>query len=130
MEDIDQQSAPPAPPPAPDAVLAEQLAQCHSAVTGCFEFCGDRNVPVSQQLETLNVDSRLIRVSVALAAALDKSPREFTHRVIVERPPMLDVTPRAVGDLVSVSEPSPGTFAEGPPIPHAKVQNNLGRKMK
>ena len=27
-----------------------------------------------------------MRVSVALAAALDKSPREFTHRIIVERP--------------------------------------------
>jgi hypothetical protein len=95
MEDIDQQSAPaaPQPLPAPDAVLAEQLAQCHSAVTGCFEFCGDRNVSVSQQLETLNVASRLMRVSVALAAALDKTPREFTHRIIVERPPMLDVTP-------------------------------------
>ena len=124
MEDIDQQSAP------PDSVLAEQLAQCHKVVSGCFEFCGQSDVAVSQQLEVFNVMARLMRASVALATALDKSPREFTHRVIVERPPMLDVTPRAVGDLVSVSEPSPGTFAEGPPIPHAKVQNNLGRKMK
>lgn len=117
MEDIDQQSAPatPQPLPAPDAVLAEQLAQCHSAVTGCFTYCGESHVHVSEQLEVLNVASRLIRVSVALAAALDKTPREFTHRVIVERPPILDVTPPAVTDVALAPERSAGPFVEGPP---------------
>jgi hypothetical protein len=101
MEDIDRQSAPavPQPPTSPDAVLAEQLARCHDAVRGCFEFCGDSSVLLSQQFETLSAAERLMRVSIALAKALDKSPREFTHRIIVERPtPMIDVTPDVAGD--------------------------------
>ena len=107
MEDIDRQPTPANPPPLPsppDALLAEQLARCHSAVAGCFEFCRDETVLVSQQLETLNVATRLIRASVALAAALDKLPREFTHRVVVEHidsaspPPMIDVTPERAGE--------------------------------
>lgn len=77
----------------PDAVLAEQLAQCHAAVRGCFAYCSESFVRVPEQIEAMNVASRLVRVSVALAAALDKTPREFTHRVIVERPSMTDVTP-------------------------------------
>ena len=106
MEDDVRQTVP------PDAVLAAQLAQCHSAVSGCFEFCGHRDVSVSQQLEVLNVASRLVRASVALATALDKSPREFTHRVIVERPRMLDVTPagnpaRAMASLAAGEPPPP-----------------------
>ena len=95
MEQIDRQPAldaspmaqtPPAPQPprTPDAVLDEQLRQCRSAVSGCFEFCSHADVSVPQQLEVLTVASRLMRVSVALAGALDKSPREFTHHVIVE----------------------------------------------
>jgi len=112
MEDDVRQTVP------PDAVLAAQLAQCHSAVSGCFEFCGHRDVSVSQQLEVLNVASRLVRASVALATALDKSPREFTHRVIVERPaanqaPMLDVTP--AWNLAH--ETAMATLAAGEPPP-------------
>jgi len=94
MEDTDQHLS----ERAPDAVLSEQLAQCHKVVTGCFEFCGHTDVSAPQQMEVFTVMSRLMRVSVALAAALDKSPREFIHRVIVERPaagqaPMVDVSP-------------------------------------
>jgi hypothetical protein len=128
MEDIDRQSAPaaPRPPLSPDAVLAEQLAQCHSAVSGCFEFCSHSDVSVSQQLEVFNAASRLMRVSVALAAALDKTPREFTHRVIVERPPILDVTPPAMRELVSAPEMSPGPLVEGPPPPMSKSKTIHG----
>jgi hypothetical protein len=100
MEDTGQQSAPATPPPSPAAVLAEQLAQCHSAVKGCFAYCGESFVLVPEQLEVMNIASRLMRVSVALAAALDNSPREFTHRVVVEHmnsaSPLVDVTPDAV----------------------------------
>ena len=99
MEDIGQQSTLATPPSTPDSVLAEQLARCHSAVKGCFAYCGESFVLVPEQLEVLNLASRLMRVSVALAAALDKTPREFTHRVIVERPQLLDVTPPAAGEL-------------------------------
>ena len=111
MEDIGQQPAPaaPQPPPTPDAVLAEQLARCHDVVRGCFEFCGDSSVLLSQQFETLSAAERLMRVSIALAQALGKSPREFTHRIIVERPaPMIDVTPER-------------TEAPPPPRPKSKT---------
>ncbi|HEY0283410.1 MAG TPA: hypothetical protein VGC27_12395 [Rhizomicrobium sp.] len=115
MDDTRRQPTPATPPPlpSPDAVLAEQLARCHGAIAGCFEFCGDGNVPVSQQLETLNIASRLMRVSVVLAKALDKSPKEFIHRIIVERPAMIDVTPATAI----------------PPTPAEKVENNLARKV-
>ncbi len=110
MEEIDQQPAsePPAPPieppqqPAlvppppvsPDVALAEQLARCHKAIGECF-VCSDRDdLSFMSQLECLNVAERLIRVSIVLAAAIGKSGKEFTHRIIVERPaPMLDVAP-------------------------------------
>ena len=97
MEDIAQQPAPPSPQPlAPDAVLAEQLAQCSKAVVECFVCGSDNRLPLMTQLESLNVAERLMRVSIALAAALGKSGKEFTHRIIVERPvPMIDVTPEA-----------------------------------
>ena len=95
MEDIDQQPTPPAPQPlpTPDAVLAEQLAQCHKAIGACFFTSYSTDYSLMSQLECRNVAERLMRVSTALAAALSKSGREFTHRIIVERPPMLDVTP-------------------------------------
>ena len=88
MEDVDQPPAPPTPqpPPSPDAVLAEQLAQCSKAVAECFVCGSDSRLPLLTQLEHLNVAERLMRVSIALAAALGKSGKEFTHRMIVERP--------------------------------------------
>ncbi len=108
MEQRDRQPAPdtspmaqaqPAPqtPLPPDAVLAEQLAQCHKVVAECFVCGSDPRLPMSEQLESLNVAERLIRVSIALAQAVGKSSREFTHRIIVERP-MTDVTPDVTGD--------------------------------
>ena len=115
MEQLDQQPAPDARPVAqtpptpltPDAVLAEQLAQCRNMVSGCFEYCGHGDVSVPEQLEVLSVASRLIRVSVALAGALDKSPREFTHRVIVEhRPSTTDVALEPMGDPPPLIEKS------------------------
>jgi hypothetical protein len=95
MEDTDRQTAPPASQPlAPDTVLAEQLTRCHKAIAECFECTDDTKFSFSAQIESLNAAERLIRVSIALAAALGKSGREFTHRIIVERPaPMIDVTP-------------------------------------
>ena len=116
MEDIDQQSAPatPLPPPTPDAVLAEQLAQCHKVIGECFVCGSDARLPMFEQLESLNVAERLIRVSIALANALGKTGKEFTHRIIVERPaPMIDVTPEVMEN----------------PHPPAQVENNLARKM-
>jgi hypothetical protein len=100
MEDIDQQPAPAAPQPlAPDAVLAEQLARCHKAIEECFVGSNNDQISIMAQLEHLNVAERLMRVSIALAAALGKSGKEFTHRIIVERPaPMIDVTPEAAWD--------------------------------
>ncbi|MGC9953023.1 MAG: hypothetical protein ABSD21_01910 [Rhizomicrobium sp.] len=94
MEDIDQQPAPanPQPPPSPDAVLADQLAQCHKAIGECFVGSNNDQISVMAQLEHLNVAERLIRVSIALTKAIEKSGKEFTHRIIVERP-MIDVTP-------------------------------------
>ena len=110
MERIDSQPAPdatPQTPLAPDGVLAEQLAQCRNMVSGCFEYCCHGDVSVPKQLEVFNVITRLIRVSVALAGALDKSPREFTHRVIVEhRASLTDVTPEPMGDPPPLIEKS------------------------
>ena len=88
MEDDVRQTVP------PDAMLSEQLAQCHKAIASCFVCGDDEKLPLLVQLESLNTAERLIRVSIALAAALGKSGKEFTHRIIVERPaPMIDVTP-------------------------------------
>jgi hypothetical protein len=99
MEDISQQPAPANPPPTPDAVLAEQLTQCHKAIGACFFTSYSTDYSLMSQLECLNVAERLMRVSIALAAALGKSGREFTHRIIVEHPaPMIDVTPEAAWD--------------------------------
>ncbi len=99
MEDTGRQSAPPAPPapqppPSPDALLAEQLTRCHKAIAECFDCTDDTKFSFSAQIESLNVAERLMRVSIALTKALDKTGKEFTHRIIVERPtPMIDVTP-------------------------------------
>ena len=84
----DQHPAPaaPQPPPAPDVVLAEQLAGCHKAIGECFVCSNNDQVSVMTQLECLNVAERLMRVSIALANALGKTGKEFTHRIIVERP--------------------------------------------
>jgi hypothetical protein len=110
MNHPDQQPAPdarsmaqtpptPQTPLAPDAVLAEQLAQCHKAIAECFVCGSDNRLPLSMQFEAVTVAERLMRVSIALAQALGKSPREFTHRIIVERPaPMIDVTPERTED--------------------------------
>jgi len=118
MEQLDRQPAPDAspmaqtpPPPRmplpPVGVLAEQLAQCRNMVSGYFEYCGHGDVSVPEQLEVFNVVTRLIRVSVALAGALDKSPREFTHRVIVEhRTSLTDVTPELMGNPPPLIEKS------------------------
>ena len=112
MEQIDPQPAPdaeatPQTPLAPDAVLAEQLAQCRNMVSGCFEYCGHGAVSVPEQLEVFNVVTRLMRVSVALAGALDKSPREFTHRVIVEhRASMAELALEPMGDPPPLIEKS------------------------
>jgi hypothetical protein len=123
MEDIDRRPAP-ASPPTPDAVLAEQLARCHSAVKGCFAYCGESFVLVPEQLEVMNVASRLMRVSVALAAALDKTPREFIHRVIVERhaavdqAPMVDITPS--GNAALANDTAIAPLTAGVPTPHCR----------
>ena len=111
MEDRDQQPDPPAQQslPTPDAVLAEQLAQCHKAIAECFVCGSDNKLPLLTQLECLNVAERLMRVSIALANALGKTGKEFTHRIIVERPPMIDVTPEAAWD-----PPPPGASRKQP----------------
>ena len=112
MEQIDRQPAPDAEATpqtllAPDRVLAEQLAQCRNMVSGCFEYCGHGDVSVPEQLEVFNVVTRLMRVSVALAGALDKSPREFTHHVIVEhRPSMSEAVLQPMGDPPPLIEKS------------------------
>ena len=93
MEDDVRQTVP------PDAMLAEQLAQCHKAIAECFVCGSDNKLPLLTQLECLNVAERLMRVSIALANALGKTGKEFTHRIIVERPaPMIDVTPEPAWD--------------------------------
>jgi len=115
MEQLDRQPAPDVSPMAqtpptqqtplaPNGVLAEQLAQCHKAIAECFVCGSDPRLPMLEQLESLNVAERLIRVSIALAQALGKSSREFTHRIIVERP-MIDVTP----DVTSTPHPLRGS---------------------
>jgi hypothetical protein len=112
MEDIDRQPASANPPPSPDAVLAEQLAQCHKAIENCFECADDTKFSFSAQIEALTVAERLMRVSIALAAALGKTGREFTHRIIVEHPaPMIDVTPEVT---------------ENPPPPRRKSKTIRG----
>jgi len=85
---------PPIRPVTPDAALAEQLARCNQAIGECFVGSNNDQISIMAQLEHLNVAERLIRVSIALAGALGKSGKEFTHRIIVERPGMIDVTPK------------------------------------
>ena len=111
------------PPLAPGAVLAEQLAKCHEATLECFVCGSDANLSFAEQLASLAIAERLMRVSVALAAALDKSPREFTHRVIVERPTpaMIDVTPPAAGNL-----PPPKQKSKTIPGGQADEEHSIG----
>ncbi len=82
-------------PVQPDAALARQLSYCHDLIECCIDYCaGDRPPNLGAQIEVMNVAARLMRTSVALAGAVDKKPREFTHRVIVEhRQAMTDMTP-------------------------------------
>lgn len=96
MEDDVRLTAPP-DPPTPSSVLAEHLAQCRNAIAECFVCGSDPKLPMTQQLECLSTAERLMRVSLALAEALDKSERVFIHRIIVERP-MIDVTPEHTGE--------------------------------
>ena len=122
MEDIDRQPASANPPPSPDAVLAEQLAQCHKVIGECFVCGSDARLPMFEQLESLNVAERLIRVSIALANALGKTGKEFTHRIIVERPaPMIDVTPE-----VTENPPPPRRKSKTIRGSHTTEAHNIG----
>ena len=71
--------------PDPDAVLAELLTECRDGVRTCFELGNDPGWDVQPRCEAMNVAARLMKTSIALAAALKKNA-DFTHRIIVERP--------------------------------------------
>jgi hypothetical protein len=94
-------------PIAPDTALARQLSYCHDLINCCITYCAsDRPPSLESQIDVMNVAARLMRTSVVLAGAIDKKPREFTHRVIVERrQAMTDITPPA-GDPPPLIEKS------------------------
>ena len=87
------------PPADPDDVLAELLAKSQKAIAECFVFGSDGNYSLATQFEALNVATRLMRVSIQLAAALDKKPgKEIVQRIKVEHSaPLIDVTPEGEG---------------------------------
>jgi hypothetical protein len=68
----------------PDDVLAELLLECRDGVRACFELSKDSEWDDTTRCEAINAAARLMKTSIALAAALKKKP-DFTHRIIVER---------------------------------------------
>ncbi|MDE1939177.1 MAG: hypothetical protein KGI68_09165 [Alphaproteobacteria bacterium] len=94
-------------PVAPETALARQLSYCHDLIDCCITYCASERPPsLEAQIDVMNVAARLMRTSVVLAGAIDKKPREFTHRVIVERrEAMTDITPPA-GDPPPLIEKS------------------------
>jgi hypothetical protein len=76
----------------PDDVLAELLAECREGVRMCFEVSNDPEWGDMTRCEAMNAAARLMKTSIALAAALKKKP-DFTHRIIVEHAPATQVPP-------------------------------------
>ena len=84
----------------PDDVLTELLIECRDGVRTCFEIGNDTEYGDSR-FEAMTVPARLMKTSLALAAALKKNP-DFTHRIIVER---------AAADLPPPEFPTAGRIA-------------------
>jgi hypothetical protein len=68
----------------PDAVLRELLDECRAGVRTCFQI-GQEDDYAETRMEAMKVAARLTKASLALAAALNKTAPQFTHRIIVER---------------------------------------------
>ncbi|HEX3486549.1 MAG TPA: hypothetical protein VHT51_15935 [Micropepsaceae bacterium] len=92
----------------PDAVLAERLDECREGVRTCFEIAHDRTYGSETRREAMNVAARLVKTSLAVAAALKKTP-DFTHRIVVERSPPEGPTPtpRISGKTIPGVAPRP-----------------------
>jgi hypothetical protein len=86
----------------PDEILAELLVECRGGVRMCFELSSNPDWDDDMgRAEAMSVAARLIKTSIALAAALKKKP-EFTHRIIVERgqtaplPPPVEISGKTI----------------------------------
>ena len=73
-----------APAVDPDDLLAELLIECRDGVRACFDLANHPETVDTDRCEAMTAAARLMKTSVALAAALKKPP-DFTHRIIVER---------------------------------------------
>jgi hypothetical protein len=92
----------------PDAVLSELLDDCREAIRTCFEIAGDPDNEGEARCEAMNVAARLVKTSLAVAAALKKTA-DFTHRIVVERSPPEGPTPtpRISGKTIPGVAPTP-----------------------
>jgi hypothetical protein len=80
---VESWNVPVAPPEDFDAVLAEHLAQSQKAARFMLTFLYSHETSFGAGLEAIKAASGLMRMSVALAAALKPRP-EFVQRAIVE----------------------------------------------
>ncbi len=70
----------------PDALLTEQLKRCHASLLECFDCGSNGHLPMSTQMDALKLAAKLIKTSMALAAAIKGPARsnEFRRHVVIE----------------------------------------------
>ena len=66
-------------------IIAEQIAQSHQVLGECWRIQSDPHNGLSMQLETLKVAARLMKINLRQHESLTGRPREFVHRIVVER---------------------------------------------
>ncbi|HXJ01067.1 MAG TPA: hypothetical protein VNH44_07575 [Micropepsaceae bacterium] len=69
----------------PDTILRELLAECRDGVRTCFQISLDEEYGGGTRMEAMKTAAHLTKASLALAAALNKTSADFTHRIIVQR---------------------------------------------
>jgi hypothetical protein len=99
-------------------IVSEQLAQCHEVLGECWRAQRSTTVSYELQLETMRVAALLMKINLRQYEALSGRPREFTHRIIVERasPPV---------DFAGQPIPPPQAVTAAPPPPPGKILKTI-----
>lgn len=66
-------------------IIAEQLAQSHQVLSECWQIQHNTDYSLERQLDTLKVAMRLMKINLKQHETLAGRPREFVHRIVVER---------------------------------------------
>jgi hypothetical protein len=100
--------------PETEAMLREHLERCRKAIETCFTLDIQR-WSGEGVMQGFVIGTRLIKTSLMLAAALEGSRSDFTHRIIVEHVPAL---------------PSPQAAIEGPNAAHPHPDKQIRKTIK